>query len=138
MRGMKRRMKIAEWKLLIKQRVESGKTITTWCEEQGIPRRIYHYWQNRVCEEVISNTALDYEYVPGIVSVDSSTLATDIIRPDTPSFAKIPFKSLPQAETAVTAGGLAMKVWIGGAECEIFGGADIDVIERVLLTLGKI
>jgi len=32
----------------------------------------------------------------------------------------------------------AMSVCIGDAECEIYNGADIDVVERVLLTLGKI
>jgi len=47
-----------------------------------------------------------------------------------PEFARIEIKG----SSNVT----AMSVQIGTAECEIYNGADIDVVERTLLTLGKI
>lgn len=134
MRGMKRSMKLAEWARLIEQRVESGETIKAWCEEQGIPRRLYYYWQNRVCEEMISSVALNYSCVPGIVPVSDPQSAAGAIRTDTPSFAKIPINSFQQIETNVP----AMKICLSGAECEIYNGADADVVERALLALGKI
>ena len=144
MRGMKRSMKLAEWARLIEQRVESGKTINAWCEEQGIPRRHYYYWQNQVREEMVSNVALSYTCVPGIVPVDNSSSASAMILPDTPSFAKIPLNSILHTEAGAPAtlqtciGAPVMKILLGRAECEIYNGADIDLVERVLIALGKI
>ena len=141
MRGMKRSLKLAEWARLIGQRAESGKTINDWCEEQGIPRRIYHYWQNRVCEEVLRNICLNQEGIPGIVPVKNpSSSEAAMILPNAPSFVKVPLGSLPQTETTETEDttGITMRVRIGGAECEIFDCADSNVVERVLLTLGQL
>jgi len=141
---MRRSIKLAEWTRLIGQRAESGKTIKAWCEEQGIPRRAYYYWQNRVCEEMINNVSLSYACLPGIEPVDNSSSAAAMILPDTPSFAKIPLNSLMQTEACVTtalqtrADVPVMKISLGGAECEIYNGADIDIVERALITLGKL
>ena len=140
MRGMKRSMKLAEWTRLIGQRVESGETIKAWCEEQGIPRRLYYYWQNRVCEEMVSNAALSHACVPGIVPVINSSSAPAMNLSEAPSFAKIPLNSFIQTGVDMQTGvGVpAVKISFGDTECEIYNGADRDVVERVLLTLRKI
>ena len=135
MRGMKRSMKLAEWTRLIEQRVESGKTIKVWCEEHGIRRRLYYYWQRRVREEVISSVVLSNACVPGIIPADNAISTPTMIRPDASAFARIPLASTsPPTDTKE----IAMSVCIGDTECEIYNGADIDVVERALLTLGKI
>ena len=135
MRGLKREMKFAEWTKLIHQCASSGKTIKAWCEENGIPRRKYNYWQRRIREEVVSSVVLSNACVPGIIPADTAVSTPTMIRPDAPAFAKIPLaSSTAQMETTA----IAMSVCIGDAECEIYNGADIDIVERTILTLGKI
>ena len=134
MRGVKREFKLAEWTKLIHQCASSGKTIKAWCEENGINRRSYNYWQRRVREEVVSSVVLGNAIIPGISPANADPLAPVTFRPDAPAFAKIPLAPPPKAESAE----LIMNVCIGDAECEIYDGADLDIVERVILTLGKI
>ena len=136
MRGVKREVKFAEWTRLIHECATSGKTIKAWCEENGISRRKYSYWQRRIREEVVNSVVLSNACVPGIMPAGSDPAAPITIRPDAPAFAKIPLAASHPSPMSGTLA--AMNVCIGDAECEIYNGADIDVVERVLLTLGKI
>jgi len=135
MRGVKKEIKFAEWTRLIHECASSGKTIKAWCEENGINRRKYNYWQRRIREEVVSSVVLSNARIPGIMPVGADPSSPITIRPDAPAFAKIP---LAKASSSVSTTELAMSICIGDAECEIYNCADIDVVERVLLTLGKI
>lgn len=129
MQGMKNEMKLVEWTRLIEQRVKSGKTIKAWCEAQGIRRRLYYYWQRRVREAAVKNVAIFY---PGITNSPIIEEATSLpmVENATPEFARIEIKN--------TGSILAMSIRAGMAECEIYNGADIDIVERALLTLLKI
>jgi hypothetical protein len=120
MRGVKRELKLAEWTRLIHECASSGKTIKAWCEENGIARRKYNYWQRRVREEVVSSVVLSNALVPGIGPANADPSAPVTFRPNAPAFAKIPITTPPK-ETAV----LVMSVSIGDAEVEIYEGADI-------------
>ena len=125
---MKREMKLAEWTRLIQQRTESGKSIKAWCDEQGIRRRLYYYWQKRVREATIKNAAMIY---PGaLVAQITAGGALPTIQTEMAEFAKIEIKN-PGSH-------VAMNIRFGIAECEIYNGADIDIVERAILTLGKI
>ena len=137
MRGVKREVKFAEWTKLIHECASSGKTIKAWCEENNVSRREYNYWQRRIREEVVNSVVLSKACVPGIMPAGSDPAAPITIRPDAPTFAKIPLTAASHS-SPMNVAEPAMSVCIGDAECEIYNGADIDVVERVLLTLGKI
>lgn len=134
MRIVKRKYKLTEWTRLIQECASSGKTIKEWCEENRISKRMYYYWQRRVREEVVSSIVLSNAPVPGIAPANADPSAPVMFRSDVGAFAKIPLSEPLQAETCA----IVMSVNIGDAECEIYEGADIDIVERVLLTLGKI
>jgi hypothetical protein len=134
MRGVKREVKFAEWTRLIHECVSSGKTIKAWCEENGISRRMYSYWQRRIREEVIGSIVLNDACTPGITSAGNNHLASLTIRPDSPAFTKVPLAASSSSRNAVS---FAMNVRIGLAECEIYNGADMDVVERTILTIMK-
>jgi len=134
MRGVKREVKFAEWTRLIHECVSSGKTIKAWCEENGISRRMYSYWQRRIREEMVGSVVLGNACVPGIVPAGNDHFASLTVRSDTPAFSKVPLAAPP---SSMKTGSFAMSVRIGLAECEIYNGADTDVIERTILTIMK-
>ena len=126
-RYIKRSLKLAEWRRLIEERDVSGKTIRVWCDENGVSKRIYYYWQRKIREAAINNVVLNNtEATPPTVSEESMPL----VSADAPEFARIELRG----SSATT----AMSIRIGMTACEIYNGADIDVVERALLTLAKI
>ena len=134
MRGAKRELRLAEWAQLLRRRAESGKTINAWCEEQGIPRSMYFYWQRRVREEAMKNAAQFHAGTDALTTISGGLASVPMASGTPPAFAKITKPTGSSHFGAMP----AMCVRIGVAECGIYNGADIDLIENVLLTLGKI
>jgi len=133
MRSMKREIKLLEWTRLIVQRIESGKTVEEFCDEHGLNKRCYSYWQNRVSEATLKNAVT---FSDGIAPMMNSMAVHGIEVTNTAEpFVKIPNPGFPRPARDDMA---AMSVRIGRAECEIYNGADAYVIERALLTLVKI
>ena len=132
-RGTKCYTKLAEWARLLEQQAESGMPVKDWCEEQGIKRDRYNYWQKRLqTVSLICAATLDGGMVPMRGNINGPEIeVTDMAH----SFVKIPNPGFPREASD---GLPAMSVRVGRAECEIYNGADAYVIERALLALGKI
>lgn len=49
--------RLSQWAQVIKERQESGQTIKDFCEEKGISRHKFFYWQNKLrkiaCRELV-------------------------------------------------------------------------------------
>ena len=43
--------RVAEWKEKVAACRSSGQTVRGWCEEQGINRKRYYYWERTVLAE---------------------------------------------------------------------------------------
>ena len=51
---VKKEIKLAQWVEMIRQRNESGLTVTDWCKENGINLKTYYYRLKRVRQAVCS------------------------------------------------------------------------------------
>ena len=51
---MKKEAKLAQWVEMIRQRNESGLSVTEWCKQNGINIKTYYYRLKRVRQEVCS------------------------------------------------------------------------------------
>ena len=55
-REMAQQVRLAQWAGVMRERNESGKSIRSWCIENGINQKTFHYWQRKlrdtVCEQV--------------------------------------------------------------------------------------
>ena len=121
-RKVKRELKLAEWKELLSQQARSGKSKYVWCEEQGINRDQFFYWQR-----IVRETLIEEAMIPG----DETSLTQPVI-PGSPRFARINLRG------SSGSAGVAVNLRIGDAELNIQNGADIEVIERAIIAVGKI
>jgi len=88
---------------------------------------MYFYWQRKIREDAIRNMPMsDISFAQSPEAGGSMPLTS----PGSSEFAHIEIKG-PSAVPA-------MSVRIGMTECEIYNGADVKVVESVLLTLGMI
>jgi hypothetical protein len=127
---MKNKVKLVEWTRLIQQRSESGKTVKAWCEEQGIRLRQYNYWLRRVREAAVKKAAAGDYTDTTAAPASGISIALPVVPPGMKEFARI--------ELARPALMPAMSIRIGVAECEVYNGADPNVIERAFSALVKI
>jgi len=55
-REMAQQVRLAQWAGVMRERNESGKSIRSWCIENGINQKTFHYWQRKLrdtaCERV--------------------------------------------------------------------------------------
>ena len=42
---------LEQWSILIRERLDSGKSVRSWCEENSVTLRKYYYWLKRVRQE---------------------------------------------------------------------------------------
>lgn len=50
-RGMTKQVRLSQWAGVMRERKESGMSIRSWCQEQGINEKTYYYWQRRLRKE---------------------------------------------------------------------------------------
>jgi len=96
--------------------------VKEWCRVHGICRQTYYNWQKQVREAAIGSA----------IALREEPAHTPPGNMAAPKFARIDLRG------SAPTGMLAMRVCIGDAECHIMNGADLDVIERAILVLGKI
>ncbi|MCR5320232.1 MAG: hypothetical protein K6E48_03400 [Lachnospiraceae bacterium] len=63
---------LTKWAALVHDQKESGLTIDTWCEQEGISKHSYYYWKHALKEEALKSVDLP-EIVP-ILPPSSPTL----------------------------------------------------------------
>ena len=56
-KGIVRQFRLKEWAELVKERVASGQTVKSFCEEHGIHQSTYYHRQKRVREAAIKTIA---------------------------------------------------------------------------------
>jgi putative transposase len=60
---MARQVRLSQWAGIIRERIESGKSIRKWCEEHGVQEKTYYYWQRKLreaaCEMIEQRKAPD-------------------------------------------------------------------------------
>lgn len=110
--------RLGEWVQMVSQCRNSGKTVLSWCAENGITTKTYYYRLKRVCE------AVPEEAKPAKLPLTSNE--------EKPTFAEItPAGRWGKREAAVT-------VRFGNAEIDIHNGAEPEVIEVALRLLSRI
>ena len=118
-REMATQYKMAEWTQLLKERAASGLNIKEFCEQRGIPRQTYHYWQTKLREAAAQqlNQPCTSEPEPQALAPVNWTQVTEEIAP------------MPEPQ------GLTLR--IGGAEIEVREGFDEALLASVCRTLSQ-
>lgn len=52
---MTREYRLSQWTQIIQARVDSGKTVKDFCQEKGISKDAYYYWQHKLREMAAEN-----------------------------------------------------------------------------------
>ena len=60
---MKKEAKLAQWAEMVRQRNESGLTVTDWCRQNGINLKTYYYRLKRI-RQAVCNEIEQHEIVP--------------------------------------------------------------------------
>ena len=60
---VKKEIKLAQWAEMVRQRNESGLTVTDWCKQNGINLKTYYYRLKRV-RQAVCNEIEQHDIVP--------------------------------------------------------------------------
>ena len=74
----KRTARIIEWRQLIYERQQSGKSVKAWCLQNGIRENRYYYWLKIIREEALCETK---DRSGALVRVEPEKLAVETISP---------------------------------------------------------
>jgi transposase-like protein len=113
-------IRLRQWTGIIKECRGSGKSVKSWCKENGISEKSYFYWQRRAreaaCQEL---TAYQEKQV---------TKAE-------PGGTSVPVLAECRISEGNHASGAAVTIQLNGAIVEIHHGAEASVIESILHAL---
>ena len=108
---------LQRWAELIADCKSSGKSIASWCSEQGVNTKTYYYWQRRVREKALGQmTARRAQSVQSVPVVGISAFAE---------------YKLPAKTTSIA----AVTLHLSFGTLEIHNGAEAGVIENTLMAL---
>jgi len=116
-----RQKKLREWAQQIEECANSGKTVSDWCEDNGVGYKNYFYRKRRVREELLdmAETAL---------TLRNSALSHS----ETPVFAQVAMpKMIKESSVAAT-------VQIGPYIAEINNGADLETVDGLLRSISRL
>lgn len=71
-------LRLAQWAGIIREQKESGLTVKDWCNQNGITKDAYYYWQQKLRKEVyvaIKPQDSIFAPVPNEVMVQQSTIS---------------------------------------------------------------
>lgn len=108
----KHQARLAEWRTRVTECRSSGKSVRTWCAEQGVGYKTYYRWEREILQ--IASKEL---------------LAAPREENAAPVFAELPAPS-KQMETAVIA-----SVRIGDATLDVYSGADAEIVTALCRAL---
>lgn len=74
---VKKEVKLAQWAEMVRQRNESGLTVTDWCKESGINLKTYYYRLKRIRQTVCSEIE-QHDIVPVEPTAGTETAAEKI------------------------------------------------------------
>ncbi len=107
-----------EWKRQVEECQSSGKSVSAWCEENGIKPKTYYYRLNKVRDSVCR---------------ELSIIKNQDIKPSSnPEFAEVTIpKSRNKIEPAIT-------LRLGSDEVDIHNGAEASLIQNTLRILREL
>ena len=109
-RNLTREYRASQWAGIIKECRDSGQTIRSWCDENGIGEKSYYYWQRRLRENACQ--VLEQSSTPGL-----------------PAFAEVSISRASNPEA------IAVTLRMGEITAEIHNRADPTTLEAVIRTL---
>ena len=74
---VKKGMKLAQWAEMIRQRNESGLTVTDWCKQNGINLKTYFYRLKRM-RQAVCNEIEQHDIVPVVPNAGAETTVEKI------------------------------------------------------------
>ena len=107
-----RELRLQHWTGVLGERKNSGLSIRSWCQENGVNEKTYYYWQRKLREN----------------ACESLVLRQESAIPPSPTFAQVQVPMLSRDSGVIT-------VRLGNAEISIAGNASPAAIEAVLVAL---
>jgi hypothetical protein len=130
MAAVKAELELEEWKGMIQDCQNSGKTITEWCAEHYISKSSYYYRQRMLRQNAYA-TIKERENKQQLSVVEKSEPEfVEIKQPETSKRQKNPAGADSNAP--------AITIYIGEASAHIHNGADADVIAYTVNALGSL
>lgn len=108
-----REVKLRQWAEIVTICRNSGITIRSWCDENGVNEKQYYYWQRKLREMALANIEDHAPVVPASTPNQRFAKVDNIV-------------SSPVGKTPHTA------IDIGGIKVEVYADANPDVIEASL------
>lgn len=108
-----REVKLKQWTEIVTACRNSGITIRSWCRENGVNEKQYHYWQRKLREMALANIENPAPIVSSSTSIQKFAKVDNIV-------------SSPGGKRPHTA------IDIGGVKVEVYADANPDVIEASL------
>ncbi|HIQ72631.1 MAG TPA: hypothetical protein IAB73_10545 [Candidatus Onthenecus intestinigallinarum] len=71
-----------EWRQLIHERQQSGQSVQTWCQQNGVRKNSYDYWLRIIREEALRETR---NRSGALVRVEPEKLAVETVSPQSSS-----------------------------------------------------
>lgn len=108
---------IQKWSKLIEECRNSNVTVKEWCNENGIKRQQYYYWQKKICNSLC-------ESIPKVKKLESSS--------NLPSFAEI---KLP---TQNISNDIALSISINNISIQVHNNACENTIAAALKVIKEL
>lgn len=117
-RKVTREYRLHQWADMLRECQESGKTIRSWCMEQGVNEKSYYYRQQKLRESACQEIEKYQRPIPDSKTAGNLPIFTEVQLPS----------QLSNHVTAVT-------IRMGEAIVEIHNGAEQTVVENTLRAL---
>ena len=115
-----REVRMQKWIGIVKACRSSGKTITVWCDENGVNVKTYYYWQKKVCLETCRDIERVQKAMPNVLPSKEKTVFAEL--------------NIPRNNV----GTIAVSIQRDNMYINVYSGADTSTIESVFAALRKL
>jgi hypothetical protein len=109
-----------KWIGIVRDCRSSGKTIKTWCDDNGINLKSYYYWQRKVCLETCREIEAVQKPMPEVLPIKEKSVFAEL--------------SIPKNNV----GKIAVSIQRDNMHINVYSGADTSTLETVFATLRKL
>ena len=110
-------VRIQQWRKIVTDCRNSGKTIKAWCTENNINIKTYYHWQKTVCQQTCRELAIHQNQLP---------VAIPAVK--TPAFVEL-------RNPSNHAGQLAVTIQHNHTEIHIYRSADAELVETAIAAM---
>lgn len=130
-----RMVRLQQWMDLLQQVAASGIPKCTWCDQNGVPRRQFFYWQKKVQEYILS------QQQPGLpLPADGEgSGVSGLLSPKAPAFCELKPSSLLHGSHVEPTTSLSAGIMLQIGQYQVFVGntADEHTLAMVLSVLRR-